>query len=252
MTAAFPREVRDAALFAAAQGVAPRASGLVRSAWGRMPASEQTEHDLVAVLERCWPGTTERNATSPSPEPPAGSKRMPSPESAVVEGAAEGIVVDNAGSVLLHPFLPLYFEGLEVAVGDELIDPNRAMCLLHHLATGEVTAPEHRLALAKVLCAVALDEPVEAEVGLTDVEQEESVALLEAAIRHWGALGGSSPDALRTEFLMRAGTLSVDADGDWLLRVAAETADILLDQLPWSISLVKLPWMARPLRVEWR
>ena len=51
---------------------------------------------------------------------------------------------------------------------------------------------------------------------------------------------------------MRPGMLAVDADGDWLLRVEARTVDILLDQLPWGVSLVKLPWMDRLLRVEWR
>ena len=97
-----------------------------------------------------------------------------------------------------------------------------------------------------------LDEPVEADVGLTDAETEEAIALLDAAIGHWEALRGTSPDALRGEFLMRPGMLAVDADGDWLLRVEARTVDILLDQLPWGISLVKLPWMDRLLRVEWR
>jgi len=106
--------------------------------------------------------------------------------------------------------------------------------------------------VAKVLCNVSLDEPVEADVGLTEAEMEEAVALLDAAIGHWEALRGSSADALRGEFLRRAGTLAVDADGDWLLRVEGRTVDILLDQLPWGLSLVKLPWMDRLLRVEWR
>ena len=54
------------------------------------------------------------------------------------------------------------------------------------------------------------------------------------------------------EFLTRAGQLSVDAEGDWLLRVEPRTVDILLDQLPWGISMIKLPWMSRLMRVEWR
>ena len=103
-----------------------------------------------------------------------------------------------------------------------------------------------------MLCGVGLDEPIEADVGLTDAETEEAVALLDAALGHWGALGSSAPDALRGEFLMRPGTLSVNADGDWLLRVEERTVDILLDQLPWGVSLIKLPWMDRLLRVAWR
>ena len=93
--------------------------------------------------------------------------------------------------MLLHPFLPRFFDGLGVATGDELVDPGRALCLLHHLATGELIAPEHQLTLAKVLCGVALDEPAEADVGLTDAETAEATAVLDAAIGHWGALGGS-------------------------------------------------------------
>jgi hypothetical protein len=154
--------------------------------------------------------------------------------------------------VILHPFLPRLFEALGIAAGDELIDQNRALCLLHHLATGELTAPEHRLALAKVMCGVSLDEPVRADVGLTMAETEESIAMLNAAIGHWEALRGTSPEALRGEFLMRAGSLTVDLDGDWLLRVETRSVDILLDQLPWGLSLIKLPWMRRLLRVEWR
>jgi hypothetical protein len=41
-------------------------------------------------------------------------------------------------------------------------------------------------------------------------------------------------------------------DGDWVLQVEANTADILLDQLPWGISMIKLPWMGMMLWVEWR
>jgi hypothetical protein len=36
------------------------------------------------------------------------------------------------------------------------------------------------------------------------------------------------------------------------LEVAPRTYDMLLDRLPWSISLVKLPWMTAPIHVDWR
>lgn len=160
--------------------------------------------------------------------------------------------MDNAGLVILHPFLPRFFTALGVADGDELFDPSRALCLLHHLATGELTAPEHQLTLAKVLCDVPLDEPVEADVALTAAEAAEANTLLGAAIRHWASLRGSAPDGLRGEFLSRPGMLTADLDGGWLLQVESRTSDILLDQLPWGISMVQLPWMSRLLRVEWR
>ncbi len=91
-----------------------------------------------------------------------------------------------------------------------------------------------------------------ADATLTQTELDETVALLSAAIGHWVALRDTSPDALRHEFLMRPGTLSLDGEGDWLLRVETGTSDILLDRLPWGISMFQLPWMRRMMRVEWR
>ncbi len=162
----------------------------------------------------------------------------------------EGIFVDNAGVVLLHPFLPRFFEGLGVASDDRLLDPDRALSLLHHLATGELTAPEHRLTLGKVLCGLPLDMPV-TDVVLDEEEFEETDALLTAVIGHWSALGGTSPDGLRGEFLTRDGLLRRRPGDNWELRVETRASDILLAHLPWGISQVRLPWMRTPLLVEW-
>jgi hypothetical protein len=250
--AVFTRLVWDAALVAAAAGRRPGPNELARTAWRQSSIVERDDRTLTTALERRWPGVTEERSAPRGRDHVEPPPAMPAPPPGDLDEDPGGILVDNAGVVLLHPFLPRLFDGLGVATGDELVDPGRALCLLHHLATGELSAPEHQLTLAKVLCGVALDEPAEADVGLTDAETAEAVAVLDAAIGHWGALGGSAPDALRGEFLMRPGMLTVDADGDWLLRVEARTVDVLLDRLPWGVSLVKLPWMDRLLRVEWR
>ena len=250
--AAFARRVWAAAFAAVPAGRRPQAAELARVAWAASLPAEKEDEGVAAFVERRWPEATEQR--EPPPRARDADEASPPRPSASAELVDEpgGILVDNAGVVLVHPFLPRLFEGLGLATDDELVEPGRAICLLHHLATGELTAPEHHLTLAKVLCALRLDEPTEADVGLTDAETEETIALLEAAIGHWGALGGSSPDALRAEFLTRPGTLAPDADGDWLLRVESRSVDLLLDQLPWGLSLVKLPWMERMLRVEWR
>ena len=250
--AEFRNVVWDSVLLAASVGRQPGPSQLVRTAWPRLGPIARADSVLAAAIERRWPGATEHHAAPPVLDEVEAPRPMPPVRPVDVADEPGGILVDNAGIVLLHPFLPRLFDGLGVARGDELVDPDRALCLLHHLATGELTAPEHQLTLAKVLCGVRLDEPTEADVGLTEAETEEAIALLDAAIDHWAALGGSSPDALRGEFLMRPGTLTVEDDGDWLLRVEGRAVDILLDQLPWGLSVVKLPWMDRPLRVEWR
>ena len=262
--AAFTRGVRDAALAEAAAGRRPGAADLARTAWGSLAARDREDRglarspgpaglaSLAGFLETRWPGVTEMSAAQPAGDEGAPGGARAARPIAVPDEDTGGILVDNAGLVLLHPFVPRFFSVLEIADGDELVEPGRALCLLHHLATGELTAPEHRLTLAKVLCDVPLAQPVEADVGLTEAETAEATALLEAVIRHWEALRATSPDGLRGEFLMRPGTLTTDTDGGWLLRVEGRTADILLDRLPWGISMVKLPWMARLMRVEWR
>ncbi|HEY6871625.1 MAG TPA: contractile injection system tape measure protein [Geobacteraceae bacterium] len=192
-----------------------------------------------------------------SPETPAPIK-SPGPSAQGAEQryifspeTGAGIYIENAGLALLHPFLPLYFEALAVASEDRLLQPERALCLLHYLTTGEAVAPEYELFLPKILCNLNPETPVESDVGLTGMELDESVALLEAVIRHWEALGNSSPDALRGTFLLRKGKIS-QRENDWLLQVESQTCDILLGQLPWGISMIKLPWMKKTLWVEWR
>lgn len=165
--------------------------------------------------------------------------------------AQAGIYLDNAGLVLLHPFLPQLFRALQVSRDDELLQPERALAMLHFLATGSDVAPEYQLMLAKVLSGIDLKTPVPLRQELAEAERNECEALLEAAIRHWGALGNCSVDALRGTFLLRPGKLTLLADGEWLLQVESSGCDILLDRLPWGISMVKLPWMERMLRVEW-
>ncbi|OYU84394.1 MAG: hypothetical protein CFE45_25930, partial [Burkholderiales bacterium PBB5] len=79
---------------------------------------------------------------------------------------------------------------------------------------------------------------------------DEVAALLAAVRQHWAALSGTGIDGLRLSFLQRRGLLR-RTDGAWQLHVQAEPFDVLLELLPWGISLVKLPWMPQPLMVAW-
>jgi hypothetical protein len=190
------------------------------------------------------------------PNPPAAVRapvlvRQHKEESIRIE-AGEGIYVENAGLIILHPFLPQLFTVLGIADEAKLLQPQRALCLLHFLVTGQTIAPEYELILPKILCNVPIETPVESDVALTDNEQEEAAALIEAVIRHWEVLRNTSPDGLRGTFLLRSGKVSLRDDGDWLLQVEEQSFDILLDQLPWGISMIRLPWMEKMLWVEWR
>ena len=85
---------------------------------------------------------------------------------------------------------------------------------------------------------------------LTDNECAEAGALLDAVLAHWQALRGTRVDGLRSSFLQRRGWIE-PRDGAWLLRVEPESFDLLLGRLPWSLGLVRLPWMRQPLFTEW-
>lgn len=257
----------EAAFTGISSGAPSRPREMLVAAWRAVPPDTRGHGEVKTFLEHVVPDffsdaehrtkpsatTSDSTRTDVQPEPPSAEPTRPLPvgPTATNEDDLDGVYVNHAGVVLLHPFLPRCLEALGIAEGDRLLQPERALCVLHHLATGELSAPEYELVLAKVLCGIAIDEPV-AAVTLNDDERTEAIALLEAAIRHWSALRSTGPDGLRGTFLTRPGMLTADDDGDWLLRVEPQTFDILLDQLPWGISVIQLPWMQRLLRVEWR
>ncbi|GAB3573332.1 contractile injection system tape measure protein [Hymenobacter daeguensis] len=257
----FERLLWEVALTHIARGAAPNADEAVREAWLRLPASARQQTGLQAVLEKHWPGSTQPPAAAGSAAA-AAATRAASPEAGPAETPATGAgnlpelkqisYLDNAGLVLLHPFLPRFFEGLGLTKNNQLLQPERALCLLHFLATGQRSAPEYALALPKLLCAVPLGQPVATDLPLTAAEIDEAEVLLQAVVQHWTALRSTSPDALRGTFLARAGKLAYrPQSADWLLQVEPMSYDILLDQLPWGVSMIQLPWMPRLLRVEW-
>jgi hypothetical protein len=43
-----------------------------------------------------------------------------------------------------------------------------------------------------------------------------------------------------------------EKNGESLIRVEKNSIDILLDYLPWSLSMIMLPWRNELLRVDWR
>ncbi len=164
------------------------------------------------------------------------------------------VYVNNAGLVLLHPFLFYFFDGLgllnEDKVFNSIEDAFRAVHLLQYLATGETASPEHELSLNKVLCGIDLNDSIPFEVQLTKEEKEESLNLLTVVLERWEALKTKEPEALRDGFLKREGRLSFKGNG-WNLYIERATLDIMLDRLPWSISMIKLPWRDDLIYVEW-
>ncbi len=283
----FERLLWETAFAKLAEGRVLTSMEVVGEAWCAMPVTATGHAELAKILELHWPYVTKRPPTKSEGMKKIKKSRPPQhsglDKTSIADGrsgdgeeiyiesmaenppgfdkktilrstypdAEEGLYIENAGLVLLHPFLPRFFTGLGIAEENNLLLPERALCLLHFLATGQVIAPEHGLILPKILCNVPLETPVESDVALTLEEQEEASALLAAVIRHWDTLRNTSADGLRGTFLLRPGKVSLRGD-DWLVMVESRGFDVLLDQLPWGISMIKLPWMERMLWVEWK
>jgi hypothetical protein len=166
----------------------------------------------------------------------------------------EGIFVRNAGLVLLHPFLNTFFNRLLLIKNNGFPDPagqQKALYLLHYLATGRTEAEEYELVIPKILCAYPLKKPVEKDIRISVKEKEEADQLLEEAIMQWEVLKNTSPSGLREGFLQRNGKLFSKNEKEYI-QVETNSIDVLLDRLPWNLSIIKLPWMKQMIRVEWR
>lgn len=166
----------------------------------------------------------------------------------------EGIFVTNAGVILLHPFLNLFFSNLHLIHEGSFVNKRthqKALYLLHYLATENSEPEEHELAIPKILCAYPLEIPVNKLVKLTSKELDEAESVMMSAIGQWEILKSTSPDGLREGFLKRNGKLFTK-NGSMHLQIEANSIDMLLDYLPWNLSVIKLPWMKDVLNVTWR
>ena len=164
------------------------------------------------------------------------------------------IPISDAGLVLLHPFLGRMMENLGLVKEGDFVSPLariRAVHLLRDLTGSKEPHYNHHLLLEKILCALPVGYIIPSEWKPTSREKEEIKSLLEAVCDYWEPLSSSSTEALCGTFLRRPGSIERFEDS-WIIRVEGHTVDILLDELPWELSIVYLPWLERPLAVEWQ
>jgi hypothetical protein len=212
-----------------------------------------TEHETVvpatillrlAVFDQLF--NLSKNAT-PAPVLQANQKNQN------IAKNAEELYIENAGLVILWPFLNQFFEksGL-VQEGHFITDAamQTSVALLQYLANEDLNPPEYLLALNKLLCGMELDAVFQLETALTETQIDECNYFLSAVIEQAPILNKMSVSGFRGSFLLRQGILSSRDDAS-LLQVERETFDVVLDRFPWGMDWVKLPWMPTALRVEW-
>lgn len=171
-----------------------------------------------------------------------------------------GLEINNAGLVLLSGYMPMLFKYVDIRIpakGDTELDPaevakvkGRAVHYLQYLVTGSKSTDEIYLSLNKILCGLPIAEPVPREVTIQPREEELMEGLINSVIGHWQAIGSSSVDGFRGNWLMRKGLL-YERENKWELVVEKQPYDILIQQLELSFSIIKFPWMEKPLHVNW-
>jgi hypothetical protein len=167
----------------------------------------------------------------------------------------QDIYIQNAGLILLHPFLFELAEELNCLENDVFRSKMmqfRAIHAFQSLCTGDLNTPEYALVLNKLLCGMPLHQPIERELPLSTDAIEVIEALLGAIIESKPALGKMTLKQFRERFLQRRGKLTRSSDGnDWLLYVEKKDSDRLNTYFEWDYSVIKLPWMSENLYVIW-
>lgn len=165
----------------------------------------------------------------------------------------KNLYLNNAGLVLMHPFLKPFFINAKLADSNGKIiesEIETSIHLLHYLCTKEEQKLESELVLEKFLCGYPINKPMQRFIALPQELKHMAEEVLQSAITHWEALKNTSPDGLRTGFLQREGKLMIEKDSCKIV-VERKAQDILLDKIPWNIHLIKLPWLDNLIFVEW-
>lgn len=193
--------------------------------------------------------------TPPSPELAVLLNPKPSRKPDIATPEEIPFHTSMAGLALVHLFLPTFLERSGCLDGNALALPrnaDRAAHLIAQLATGTTQNPEHDITLPKLLAGLAPEDPV--SPGFVSNPDEDALAddLLRHVASQVSGLQNTTPDVLRDTFLMRHGQIGRDhPDAPLTLRVVKGPFDMLLEGVPWSYSLIKLPWMREALHVEW-
>jgi hypothetical protein len=164
----------------------------------------------------------------------------------------ESIYINNAGLVLFNPYITTFFSKLGITEHGKFKDEEstfRAIHLLQLLVT-DAAYEEHELVLNKILCNLPVSSPIPMDIVLKPAEKLLAKELVEITMKRWKKGSSGSKESFRASFINRDGRLSM-VNEEWHLKVEQRGYDVILNTLPWSFGMIKLPWMLKPLIVEW-
>ena len=167
---------------------------------------------------------------------------------------SDSIVIQNAGLVLLWPFLFRLFDKCGLLMERKFKDDisiQKAILMMQYLVTGSLEIKENDLVLNKILCGVPKNSLVDVTLEISAVELEICDSLLKGVLQNWKKLGNSSVATLRETFLIREGVLT-PVELDYNLSVVKGTFDMLIETVPWNISMIQTAFMKNRINVDWK
>lgn len=163
----------------------------------------------------------------------------------------KSMYVQNAGLILLHPFLKQLLKSCDVLDEHNIIlNKELAAHLLHYAATKRENDYEHSMLFEKFLCGIPPQQSIQREIKIEEKHKQNVEEMLLAVVQHWSALKNTSVDILRSEFLQREGKLDC-TESNPKLTIERKTQDLLLEKIPWNINIVKIPWMEKLIYTQW-
>lgn len=166
-------------------------------------------------------------------------------------------VVENAGLVLLAPYLPRLFQyaGYLNSEGKDFLNDEsriRAIFLLQYIVYGEER--EHKeatLFLNRLLVGLKFTCPIPLSCKLTENEIKLSESVLGDIKYQWTKMSHTSNEGFRVSFLQRTANLKCENERTWQMNVDKRAYDVLLETIPWSFRMIKYHWIERLIVVEW-
>lgn len=170
------------------------------------------------------------------------------------EVITNGIEINNGGIVLINNYMKELFNRLGLLKDEQFISnlhQQKGIIALHYFVTGtDKINMQNDILINKILCGLPMEDYMEFDCILNDNEKSIIDGLISAIINHWNAIKTSTIDGFRGNWLIREGILSKQQD-KLSLSIEKKVYDILLNQSPFSFSVIRFPWMSETLYVNW-
>ncbi|WP_431768496.1 contractile injection system tape measure protein [Photorhabdus bodei] len=161
--------------------------------------------------------------------------------------------VSNAGILVLWPMLSTLFNQLSLLETQKFIHRQAqfsAVNFLDYLIWETEETPTERKMLNNVLCGLMADENSES-ISIEPEKRLITTQWLDAIITQLPAWKKLSRNDVRQLFLQRPGELLAD-EQEIKISIQHQPFDALLADWPWPLNIAKLPWLDRPLKIDWK